>query len=502
MKNNKFIYCFIFFLFLFTLNKANSKPRMKTHQTEEIIEKIDQLNQPNYGFPTKDCQHCLKFSESKTVLTSEEENDIFQKCAVDLCGPANKRQGLMNSEYTQFLSDSNNINKRVTVNPEISNKFNKKARSIITKAIKNIKEILKVIENKSQNLNPQQSQDWNKIAKRITPYYTKPSKGITVYHPKTPKENLLSFDQFLKQFIQQADNNTNEQHYLKYCESLYAVIITQDQQIKKFKEDIKLYKDKFLNTIFADYSKTSQQQFANHINNTLIIDTPEENGEKQFIDNINNIVTATKKNSSGKFNFSAIMKVLSESSSICPDHISSERIGGSAFYISESNKILTGFLVSAFPEYGKQILVHELAHVLSEQFTKGKLSQSSYKRYKQLRSCAKKRFTFDDSDIEARKNNIYHENDNLTTEENIADLISHLVFQNEPTIALCLQTGPSERDSTKYANLKIIGSARDQYSPPFLRIIMEAIHKRKKLSPACQQVVDMYKDRVNFKPCF
>lgn len=487
---------------MLTLNKANSKTQTESRQIKNVVENIDQLNQPNYGFPTKDCQHCLKFSESKTVLTPEEENDIFQKCAVDLCGPANERQGLINSEYIQFLSDSKDMNKRVTVNPEISNKFNKKARSIITKAIKNIKEILKVIENKSQNLNPQQSQDWDKITKRITPYYTKPSKEITVYHPKTPKDNLLSFDQFLKQFIQQADSNTDEQHYLKYCESLYAVLIKQYQQIKKYKKDIKRYKDKFLNTVFADYSEASRQQFANYINNTLTIDIPKADGEKQFIDHINSIVTATKKNASGKFNFSTIMKVISESGSICPSYITSKRIGGSAFYISESNEILIGFLAYGFPEYGKQIFVHELAHVFSEQFTEGKLSQSSYKRYRQLRSCAKKRFTFDDSDIEARKNNIYHENDKLTTEENTADLISHLVFQNEPTIALCLQTGPSERDSTKYANLKIIGSARDQYSPPFLRIIMEAIHKRKKLSPACQQVVDMYKDRVNFKPCF
>ena len=484
--------------FPFTPIKLNANQK-KAHQIEEVIEKIDQLNQPGYGLSTQDCQYCLKFSDPKFVSNPEQENNILQKCATDLCGPINERQEL-NDEYIQFLIDSENINKRVNVSPEISKKFNKKARSIIIKAIKNIKEILKSIENKSQIPNSQQSQEWSKIAEEIT-FYTKTPEGTTSYTEK-PEDNLLSFDQFLKQFIQQAGNNTDEQHYLKYCESLYAVIIKQDQQIQKYKKDIKRYKDKFLNTIFADYSETSRQQFANYMNNTLIIDLPEENGEKQFINHINNIATATKKDPTGKFNFSIIMKVISESASICPSYIASERIGGSPVYVSGKNKILTSFINYGFQKHGKQVFAHELAHALSEQFTKGELSQSSYKRYKQLRSCVKKRFAFDDSYIQARKNSIYHENDKLSTEEDMADLISHLVFQNEPTIALCLKIGPSEKDNTKYRNLKIIEFAGEEYSTPFLRVIMEAIHKRKKLSPSCQQVVDMYKDRVNFEPCF
>ena len=42
----------------------------------------------------------------------------------------------------------------------------------------------------------------------------------------------------------------------------------------------------------------------------------------------------------------------------------------------------------------------------------------------------------------------------------------------------------------------------DQNIAPFLRVLMEEIHKKQKLSSPCQQVINKYKDKINFTPCF
>ena len=53
----------------------------------------------------------------------------------------------------------------------------------------------------------------------------------------------------------------------------------------------------------------------------------------------------------------------------------------------------------------------------------------------------------------------------------------------------------------KYKKLTVFDNT-EKHPPAFLRVLMEAIHKGKKLSPACQQVVDMNKDKINFEPCW
>ena len=74
----------------------------------------------------------------------------------------------------------------------------------------------------------------------------------------------------------------------------------------------------------------------------------------------------------------------------------------------------------------------------------------------------------------------------------------------------CSLLTPSE-DGLKYEYLEILPSRMpllhlnaelDTHSASLLRVLMEAIHNRKELSPACQQVVDIYSDQINFEPCF
>lgn len=483
-----------------------------------------------------------------TESTVEKEHALFQQCATDICGPANRDLFGPDNEYLNFLKDNQNFDKTVTVNPEISSKFSKNIQPIIIKALQNLKGILNTLKNTLQNLNSGNHElEWDRIAKEIALYYTtdteddtfsfkKPEsksddqrqlffinklKKIKVPPEQTTfscsesicrkmvKEELLHLQANLEKSIQTAENNRDQ--YLKYCESIYAIIITQDQQIKAYKENLEKYKDRFLNTVFADYSMESRELFTDYINNTLTIKIHETDGEQRFINDINKIA---KKNPQQTFSFTNATNNLPKHASVCSPYIALLRSYSSNFFVKGKDKILTGFRNYFFPEHGKQMFIHELAHALSEQFMKGRLSQPIYKQYGKLRTCATKRFKFDNTDSAATeiyfatrasqivRTHPYHENDKLSTEEDTADLTAYKVFQDEPTIALCLLIGPSpSRKDTQYDNFRMI-SLGGSYSPSLFRIIMEVIHKRIELPKSCQQVVDTYSDRINFDPCF
>ena len=99
-----------------------------THaQAEDSVEQLNQFNQPNFGFPKKECQHCLNYvSDSDTVLTPKQENELFQKCAVDLCGPA--------KENPRYIFDNATVNKK-DIDPDTIKRFNERIRSTVEKAI-------------------------------------------------------------------------------------------------------------------------------------------------------------------------------------------------------------------------------------------------------------------------------------------------------------------------------------------------------------------------------
>ena len=347
--------------------------------------------------------------------TSDQEHDLFQQCATDICGPVNQDPFGSYSEYLNFFRDNEKFNnKTVTVDPEISSKFNKEVRPIIIEAINNIKNILNTLKNTLQGLNSGHNEsEWDEIGKEIALYYTTdwlanlPSRNEghdtnmvapesesdyqsrafftnKLKQSKSPettsfcseticknmvKEELLDLQQTLKQSVQPAENNTNQ--YLKYCESVYAIAITQDQQIKAYKESLEQYKNRFLNIVFADYSAQSREQFADYINNKLIIKTDRMDGEQQFIDSINNIATATTEDAGKEFSFMNAMKSLPKSGFICPSHIAFGKFYTSSYYIWGprqwgTDQIYTGFISYLFPEYGKWAFAHELAHTLNE----------------------------------------------------------------------------------------------------------------------------------------
>ena len=124
------------FLILFTLyTVADSKQQIDT-DIKQVIKPLEQLNQ--LESTPKECQHCLNFSESDPQVESvsdsqtestpdQEDEDLLQQCAIELCGPANENPTYV-FDYAGF--------DEIEIDPEMIKSFNEEALPAIEAAIK------------------------------------------------------------------------------------------------------------------------------------------------------------------------------------------------------------------------------------------------------------------------------------------------------------------------------------------------------------------------------
>ena len=153
------------------------------------------------------------------------------------------------------------------------------------------------------------------------------------------------------------------------------------------------------------------------------------------------------------------------------------------------------------PHHGQGVASHEMAHLLSWLFMQNKLSEKSYGSYKKLRECATKRYKH----LKAPSiQSDTHENDQLKTEEDTADLISYLAVPDKKSHYSCALLSITAA-GTQYKETDLLNNGLKGFSPhsnSLLRVLFEAIHKRVELSSACKRVVEHYKDDIDFTPCF
>ena len=557
---------FLSFFLLFISNKVDVKTH--THQTKEAIEKIDQLNQPSFRFPKKECQNCLKFSGLEVKPKPEKEEDLLQQCAVDLCGPANESSRHIFDNSTFATADTD---------PEIINNFNKTVLPIIKEAIQtklnSDERILNVVGKGLKNPDNISHEDWKHVAyiaydtispmkdlrhahstgnlpyirKKYEEFMRKYENNKTKF-TEEKREEIIQLGQRLKngdidrRFIVTLNNlirkskivncseepnckqwmyselsklhqkyertiqdwkNDTRQH-IKYCQSVY---ISELKSPQTFIENFENYKNRFLNKVFSNYSQLSKQFFGNYINKTLQfkLPSPQTNNitQQNFIDEVIGAQSLFQRRLKSMDNLlSALYGMIDKRTlSICPGFLRQQFRQTSFSY--RHNKISLSLFSCTFHEHGKQGLAHELAHAMSYLFASNKLSEKSYGKYKELRKCASKRYKKGAPytlSKPSKKHPFYHNNDRFKTEEDTADLIAYKVFQEDSGPLFCAGLTLS-KNGEKYEPLALFQPSY-KHSAALLRTIIHAIHKRIKLPESCQQVVDMYKDRVNFEPCF
>lgn len=450
---------------------------------------ITSFNIDNYPSETARNGDTSYRAHKAKIMSTSVSAALFQLSSPSL----DRQRDLLRERYQDFLQDYQN-NKT---------KFTKEERQTIAQLGKALK---------SKNLNGLSFADnLDRLIKKSKDIFF----CIDADCKKWVLDALASLHQNLKESTSESGHAQRLTQQLNHCQSVYNMSTQNAQQVKRYRQNFNQYIDQFISKTFANYSVATRRSYKGYMR-TINFELPSEQGiEEQLTNEIRveaSHMTAHSDNTIA--DFIQNRERFTDSHSLCPSFM---KISDSGDYFERmTNTVGISNFSCHFHDHGKQTLAHELAHTLSHWFGQYKQdlgksrkpSRRSYRQYMKLRRCANKRYKTTDKS----KTKIYvgfgHNNDQFRTEEDMADLITHQVFQEEPTLSQCSLLSSS--NGVKYdfpdilyppvqKNLQVIP---DPHSTPLLRAITEAIHKRKTLSPACQQVVDTYSDRINFEPCF
>lgn len=153
---------------------------------------------------------------------------------------------------------------------------------------------------------------------------------------------------------------------------------------------------------------------------------------------------------------------------------------------------------------GKATLAHELGHLLSRVFLEGRLSRESYAEYGNLRQCSslgyKNMESLPPSFLEL---NGGHPGDTIKTEEDMADLIGMMTMGLDPERppGACVLLRPSA-NQVNYDHRNLYSHPDSGHSTAPLRVLIEAIHQRRPLSPGCRELLQSNVSQFRFGSCF
>lgn len=149
---------------------------------------------------------------------------------------------------------------------------------------------------------------------------------------------------------------------------------------------------------------------------------------------------------------------------------------------------------------GAGTIAHEMGHLMSTLFVRGKLSTESRTLYEKIRTCSN--LGYKNIEPFADVGPGQFEGDTYKSEEDTADLISMMAMQHETENRphTCRLLNPTENGS-HYQHSTLIRYEGNHSAPP-LRVINEFIHRRQPLPSSCRYVTELYKDELRFGRCF
>jgi hypothetical protein len=141
---------------------------------------------------------------------------------------------------------------------------------------------------------------------------------------------------------------------------------------------------------------------------------------------------------------------------------------------------------------GRAIVAHELGHAMSYIFQDADMSESSSATYKKIRQCATENYL---------ENTKTDGSEGRNTEEDTADLIAYMTYQNEKEVFLCSLLQPSS-DEKSYVNLEFLEkNTQDPHSTSLYRVYLEAINKGLPAPVSCQKSFERHADVLRAKKC-
>lgn len=142
---------------------------------------------------------------------------------------------------------------------------------------------------------------------------------------------------------------------------------------------------------------------------------------------------------------------------------------------------------------GKQIMAHELGHVLSYAISKGHLSPGTKEHFLKARECVTKRHKYPTS---GPHYDYAHPTDFLHSEEDHADFIAAQVYPTDG-LSLCSLLDQST-DREKY--VVDLAKASGPHSNSLLRVLWQASSRNKKLPKSCEDILKT-QDNYDLRSC-
>ena len=327
------------------------------------------------------------------------------------------------------------------------------------------------------------------------------------------------------------DRKTLIKKKMANCKSQFAMDSIDTYQKDKLAKMIPGIKTALFKNVMSGYSKESQKEFKDYLDKQVHFATkPMKSRAGEFIQEVKKVVTTDRSGTPAPRPESSLidrsldlmnyvgydgdaaplsqMRLCSESLS----YVAWDNFNPKSFrnpqappedYAGEDlekDNLNISMFSCTHQEHGKNIVAHELGHALSWAFLENKLSEKSYKEYMNLRSCANSLYQVQNDSEKPRT--FVHENDRFRVEEDTADLIGYMTIPDKSLIANCTLLDVSE-DGKSFENLELMNSRNsDAHSSGLMRVLQEAIHKRRPLPASCKELVNANKDLYRFKPCF
>lgn len=317
---------------------------------------------------------------------------------------------------------------------------------------------------------------------------------------------------------------------MAYCKSQFAMDSINTYQKDELAKMIPGIKAALFKNVMSGYSKASQQEFKDYLDKQVHFATkPMKSRANEFIQEVKRVVKNVEAAPAAPDEPSLIDRSLSMMNYVDYDGnvspLSQMRLcNDSLSYVAWDNFTPKSFVDPTAPpgtydgqdpekdnlnismfscthqDHGKNIVAHELGHALSWAFLENKLSESSYKEYMQLRACANGQYKIN-NDTEIPRSFV-HEQDRYRAEEDTADLIGYMTIPDKSLISNCTLLDVSD-DGKSFENLELMNSRNsDTHSSGLMRVLQEAIHKRRALPASCKELVNANKDLYRFEPCY